>query len=233
MKLCVIPARGGSKRIPGKNTRPFCGKPILLYSIEAATECGLFDRIIVSTDSEEIAALARKHGAETPFLRPAELSDDYTGTNAVVRHALEWFRARGTEYEWACCIYATAPLLSAERVREGFERLSASDRSFAFSATSFEFPIERALRCAADGAVEPFFPDRIDTRSQDLEEALHDAGQYYWGTAEAFLSDRALFAAHSLAIRLPRHLVQDIDTLEDWERAEQMYRAARLGDADD
>jgi len=192
MKLCVIPARGGSKRIPGKNLRPFCGKPILLYSVEAAQQSGLFDRIVVSTDSDEIAALAREHGAEVPFVRPPELSDDFTGTNAVVRHAIEWFVEQGAAPDWVCCIYATAPFLSAERIREGFERLEPSGRAFAFSVTSF-----------------------------------HDAGQFYWGTAEAFLTDQPLFARHSLAIRLPRHLVQDIDTFEDWARAERMFRAAQ------
>lgn len=231
MKLCVIPARGGSQRIPRKNLRPFCGKPILLYSIETARASGLFDRIVVSTDSEEIASVARAHGAEVPFLRPAALSDHHTGTNAVARHALIWFREHGVEFEFACCLYATAPFLTPDRLRDGFERLAASGRSFAFSATTFAFPIQRALRVDADGGVEPLFPDSIGARSQDLEEALHDAGQFYWGTAEAFLEERPLFARHSLAVRLPRYLVQDIDTLEDWERAERMFRAAGLADA--
>jgi N-acylneuraminate cytidylyltransferase len=226
MKLCVIPARGGSKRIPGKNTRPFCGKPILLYSIEAASGSGLFDRIVVSTDSEEIAALAREHGAEVPFARPAALSDDHTGTGAVVRHALEWFREQGTEFEWVCCVYATAPFLTADRLREAFEALEGSGKCYAFGATTFAFPVERALRTAPDGGVEPMFPDRIDARSQDLEEALHDAGQFYWGTPQAFLEQQPIFAPHSLAVRLPRSEVQDIDTLEDWERAERMFVAA-------
>ena len=162
-----------------------------------------------------------------PFVRPPELSDDFTGTNAVVRHAIEWFVEQGAAPDWVCCIYATAPFLSAERIREGFERLEPSGRAFAFSVTSFAFPVERALRLAGDGGVEPLFPDRILSRSQDLEEALHDAGQFYWGTAEAFLTDQPLFARHSLAIRLPRHLVQDIDTFEDWARAERMFRAAQ------
>jgi N-acylneuraminate cytidylyltransferase len=230
MKLCVIPARGGSQRIPRKNVRPFCGKPILVYSIETAIASGLFDRIVVSTDSEEIAVLAREHGAEVPFVRPAELADHHTGTNPVVRHALAWFREQGVEFAFACCVYATAPFLTPERLREGFDRLAASGASFAFSATTFAFPIQRALRVGPDGGVEPFFPESIGARSQDLEEALHDAGQFYWGTAEAFLEARPLFARHSLAVRLPRYLVQDIDTLEDWERAERMFRAARLAD---
>lgn len=230
MKLCVIPARGGSKRIPGKNLRHFCGRPILQYSIDAALGSGLFDRVVVSTDSDEIAARARELGAEVPFVRPAELSDDFTGTNPVVRHAIGWFAERGEHFAWVCCLYATAPFVTPDRLREGFEALTASDKLFAFAVTSFAFPVERALRPLSGGGVTPMFPDRIGARSQDCVEALHDAGQFYWGTSDAFVDDRPLFAEHSLAIRLPRHEVQDIDTFEDWDRAERMFRARPDGD---
>jgi N-acylneuraminate cytidylyltransferase len=225
MKIAVIPARGGSKRIPRKNIRSFAGKPIIAYSIAAARECGLFDRIVVSTDDAEIAAVASAHGAEAPFLRPASLADDHTGTNAVVKHAIEWARSEGHAVSHACCIYATAPFVQASRLREGFEKLLTSGRGFAFSVTSFAFPIQRAIRVSSSGAVEPMFPGQIGSRSQDLEQAWHDAGQFYWGTAQAFLDEASLFSAASVPVMIPRYLVQDIDTVEDWERAELLYKA--------
>ncbi len=225
MRLAVIPARGGSKRIPRKNVRPFAGKPIVAYSIEAARASALFDRVIVSTDDEEIARVARDCGAETPFVRPRELSDDHTGTNAVVRHAISWCGEHGALPQHVCCIYATAPFVQPRYLREGYERLVASGKSFAFSVTSFAFPIQRALRIGADGCVQPICPENIARRSQDLEETYHDAGQFYWGTAQAFLDDVVLYSAASVPVILPRHLVQDIDTEEDWVRAELMFRA--------
>lgn len=225
MKVAIIPARGGSKRIPRKNIRQFFGKPIIAYSITAALSSRLFDRVIVSTDDEEIAAIARNSGAETPFLRPKNLADDFTGTNEVVRHALDWLRNNGMRAEYACCIYATAPFIRVDFLREGFEKLVGSSKSFAFSVTSFPFPIQRAIRVTRGGAVAPFFPEHISSRSQDLEKAYHDAGQFYWGKAQAFLDDEVLFSSASIPIVLPRHLVQDLDTLEDWKRAELMYHA--------
>ena len=223
MKIAVIPARGGSKRIPRKNIRNFHGKPIIAYSIEAALSSGLFDEVIVSTDDSEIAQVAKDYGAGIPFFRPAELADDFTGTNAVVKHAIEWFQASECSIDYVCCIYATAPLIQSRYLREGYEKLEASKKSFAFSVTSFPFPIQRAIRIDANGAVAPFYPEHIFTRSQDLEHAYHDAGQFYWGRADAFKSDVHLFSSESLPIVLPRYLVQDIDTLEDWRRAEFMY----------
>lgn len=231
MKIAVIPARGGSKRIPRKNIRSFLGKPIIAYSIEAAISCGMFDRVIVSTDDEEIAGVAKRFGAEIPFMRPTELADDYTGTNAVVSHAIRWFRQRNQPVEYACCIYATAPFVQAGYLEEGFEKLSRSGKSFAFSVTTFPFPVQRALRILAEGGVEPMDAVAIEKRSQDLEEAFHDAGQFYWGTASAFLEDIPLFAPSSIPIVLPRYLVQDIDTLEDWKRAELLWQVVRATEA--
>jgi N-acylneuraminate cytidylyltransferase len=224
LKIAVIPARGGSKRIPRKNIRPFCGKPIIAYSIAAAKESALFDHILVSTDDEEIAAVARESGATTPFMRPKAIADDFTGTNAVVKHAITWFAEQGSDVAHACCIYATAPLIQSRFIREGYERLSASDAAFAFSVTDYAFPIQRAVRVTADGRVEALYPEHRMTRSQDLEAAYHDAGQFYWGTAQAFLDDVPLFSSRSIGIILPRLLVQDIDTPEDWEQAEAMYQ---------
>jgi pseudaminic acid cytidylyltransferase len=225
VKIAVIPARGGSKRIPRKNIRMFCGKPIIAYSIEAAQQTGLFDQVVVSTDDEEIASVARGYGATTPFVRPREIADDFTGTNAVVKHAVAWFKAQSNDVTHACCLYATAPLVQARLISEGYEALSRSDAAFAFSVTSYAFPVQRALRITPEGRVDAIYPEHRMTRSQDLEHAYHDAGQFYWGTARAFLEDMPLFAAHSIGVVLPRHLVQDIDTLEDWTQAELMYSA--------
>jgi pseudaminic acid cytidylyltransferase len=227
VRLAIIPARGGSKRIPRKNIRDFCGRPVISYTIATATACGLFDRVIVSTDSAEIATVARDFGAETPFMRPPELADDFTGTNAVVRHAVLWFRDRGEEVSEACCMYATAPLLDASFVRRGHELLLQSGKSYAFSVAAFPHPIQRALRMLSDGGVQALHPEFAATRSQDLEPAYHDAGQFYWGAASAFIEGLPVFAPHSIGVVLPPHLVQDIDTPEDWERAELMYRAHR------
>jgi N-acylneuraminate cytidylyltransferase len=225
VKIAVIPARGGSKRIPRKNIRMFCGKPVIAYSISAAQQTGLFDQVIVSTDDEEIASVAREFGATTPFIRPKEIADDFTGTNAVVKHAVAWFNAQSHDVVHACCLYATAPLVQANFITQGYEALSRSDAAFAFSVTSYAFPIQRALRITPEGRVDAIYPEHRMTRSQDLEHAYHDAGQFYWGTARAFLEDMPVFAPHSIGVILPRHLVQDIDTLEDWDQAELMYRA--------
>jgi pseudaminic acid cytidylyltransferase len=229
MKLCVIPARGGSKRIPRKNIRDFCGRPIIAWSIAAAKACGLFDRIMVSTEDEEIAMVARTWGADVPFLRPRELADDHVSTNAVVKHAIAWHREQSVVVDYACCLYATAPLVRPEDLRIAFERLMASSKAFVFSVARFSFPIQRALRMSQTGEVEAFYPEYRMTRSQDLEPAYHDAGQFYWGRAEAFLKDLPVFAPHSLGYLLPGYRVQDIDTEEDWVRAEWLFRAMEVG----
>jgi len=225
--VAVIPARGGSKRIPRKNIRPFAGKPIIAYSIAAARDCGLFDRIMVSTDDEEIASVARGCGAEAPFVRPKDLADDHTGTDAVVRHAIGWLAAEGAAVDYACCIYATAPFLQVRYLREGYDKLLASGRNYAFSITSFSFPVQWALRIAKAGTVEALHPEQILMRSQDVEGFFHDAGQFYWGRAQAYLDGVAPHFSAAVPIILPRHLVQDIDTPEDWRRAELMYQALR------
>lgn len=229
MNVAIIPARGGSKRIPLKNIRSFVGKPIIAYSIEAAKQCGLFARIAVSTDHPRIADVARQNGADVPFMRPAALADDHTGTMAVVKHALQWFETNGPAVDFACCIYATAPLINAEYLRRGLQLLTASNRSFALGVTSFPFPIQRGLRIKSGGTVEPFWPAHMDTRSQELEPAFHDAGQFCWGRREAFMNDVSVYSDSALGVLLPRHLVQDIDTLEDWERAELIYKAHMSG----
>ncbi|MFW0886808.1 UNVERIFIED_CONTAM: pseudaminic acid cytidylyltransferase [Pseudomonas sp. JL1] len=225
MKLAVIPARGGSKRIPRKNIKVFCGKPMIAWSIGAALQSGCFDKVIVSTDDQEIAEVARQYGASVPFMRPAELSDDYTGTIPVMQQAIEWCRADGFDARQVCCLYATAPFISPEDLRRGLDILEQTGSQYAFSVTSYAFPIQRAIRLTEAGRVEMFSPEHFNTRSQDLEESYHDAGQFYWGQASAWLEGKMIFSPESSAVLLPRHRVQDIDTPEDWVRAEWLYKA--------
>jgi pseudaminic acid cytidylyltransferase len=221
--VAIIPARGGSKRIPRKNIKDFHGKPMIAYPISVARESRLFDRIIVSTDDEEIAQVARDYGAEIPFMRPKELADDYTGTNAVVKHALEWLRKNNYFAQYACCIYATAPFIQARNLNDGYEKLVSSGKDYVISVTTFSFPIQRAIKVNSRDEVEPFFPECIPSRSQDLEEAFHDAGQFYWGKAESYLHDVSFFDSTSSPLIIPRQFVQDIDTIEDWKFAEYMF----------
>jgi N-acylneuraminate cytidylyltransferase len=224
--VAIIPARGGSKRIPRKNLKPFDGVPMIVRSIRTALDCGLFDQVVVSTDDEEIADVARAHGAQVPFVRPGELADDFTGTAAVIVHALSQLPI----FDYVCCIYATAPLLQARYLRQGHELLvQHPDKSFAFSVAGFGFPVQRALTLDEQGALTSLYPEFRNTRSQDLPEAYQDAGQFYWGRREAWLRGDVLFSPASLPVILPRHLVQDIDTLEDWKRAEYLYAALKAG----
>lgn len=225
--LAVIPARGGSKRIPRKNVRDFGGKPMMAWSIEAALEAGVFERVIVSTDDEEIAATAVRWGAEAPFVRPADLSGDFAGTTEVIAHATQWALDQGTALHAVCCIYPTAPLIRAADIRRGLEMLEAGRWSYVFTATTFAAPIFRSFQRQSNGGVEMFFPDKFGVRSQDLPEALHDAGQFYWGRPQAWLAAERIFAACSCPLTIPRWRVQDIDSEEDWRRAEFIARLAR------
>lgn len=224
--VAIIPARGGSKRIPRKNIREFCGKPMMVWSIEAAKNSGAFDRIIVSTDDAEIRQIAIENGAEVPFERPPELSNDYAGTLPVIRHAVEWLNANGCPVSNACCIYATAPFLQKDALNDAREMLTGNpDTDFVFSATAFDFPIFRAIRLGENNLTSMFWPEHESSRSQDLPPAYHDAGQFYWGTAEAWLTKDRIFSANSRAVILAPHLVQDIDTPEDWLHAELKFQA--------
>ena len=227
-RIAVIPARGGSKRIPRKNIRPFHGRPMLAWPIAAATASGLFDRIVVSTDDPEIAEIARACGAQTPFLRPAELADDHGGVAPVVRHAIQALGSTPgpAAMDFVCLIYPTAATLGPAPLREGFEALAARpDKAYALSVASFPAPVQRGLRITAEGALEALHPEHRLTRSQDLEPAYHDAGQFCWGRTEAWLSGTPIFSDASLPVVLPRWLVQDVDTEEDWRRAELMFGA--------
>jgi len=225
MKLAVIPARGGSKRIPGKNIKPFLGKPIIAYTIETAIKSNVFDKIIVSTDSEEIAEVAKQYGAEVPFVRPVELSDDFSGTTEVTAHAVQWYQDRNMPIELVCSIYATAPLLSAETLIKGLQIIQSTGKQYAFTVTAFPSSIHRAIKISKDNELEMYWPENFYTRSQDLEEAYHDAGQMYWGTPEAFTEKLRFYDKHSAPVIVPNHLVQDIDTPDDWVMAELLYQA--------
>lgn len=230
MRLAVIPARGGSKRIPRKNIKPFGGLPMIAWSIRAAIESKCFDRIIVSTDDLEIAEVAKAYGADVPFMRPAELSDDHTGTMPVIAHAVTWHGQHGKAATEVCCIYATAPFVQARDLQRGLQVLQSTGADYAFSVTSYAFPIQRAIYITPEQRVEMFQPEHFATRSQDLPEAWHDAGQFYWGQAQAWTEDKPLFNQGSAPVPLARHMVQDIDTLEDLERAEIMFRCLNLID---
>ncbi|MDX9814024.1 MAG: pseudaminic acid cytidylyltransferase [Sulfurimonadaceae bacterium] len=224
--VAIIPARGGSKRIPKKNIKLFHGKPLIAYSIEVAIKSKLFSKVIVSTDDEQIAKVAKEYGADVPFLRPLELSDDFTGTGAVINHAVEFLQNSNKKIDFVCTIYATAPFLEEKYLLEGYKKLKSLNAKYAFSCTSMPFPIQRTFKITKDERCEMFWPENFTKRSQDLEEAFQDAGQFYWSNLSV-KSDEIMFGKDSIPIVLPRYLVQDIDTLEDWKRAEFMYEAIK------
>ena len=227
MNAAIIPARGGSKRIPGKNIKDFAGKPIIHYSIKAAIESGLFTKVIVSTDSEEIAKVAIKAGAEVPFMRPDSLSDDNTPTAPVLEHAINWLNDHVKKVKYSCCIYAAAPFVTSKSIQDGFSLLTQSGASSVFTVTTFEYCIFRGLRATEDGHLEMLWPENELKRSQDFEEIYHDAGQFYWLDSGKFLKNKKLWPEKTLPLVLPRYMVQDIDTVEDWETAELLFEACK------
>ncbi|HDY90210.1 MAG TPA: pseudaminic acid cytidylyltransferase [bacterium] len=227
MNVAIIPARSGSKRIPGKNIKSFAGKSIISYSIAAAKITGLFDRIIVSTNSNQIAEIARQYGAEVPFRRPSNLSDDNIDIAPVVEHAINWLNSKGQRVKYFCNIYPTAPFIRPDDLRDAFSILRDKKAAEVFSVTTFPFPVFRALRVAQNGHLEMFWPENELKRSQDLEEAYQDAGQFYWFDSEAFLKNKKNWDPGALPFFIPRYLVQDIDTPEDWQRAELMFEVCR------
>jgi pseudaminic acid cytidylyltransferase len=229
MKIAVIPARGGSKRIPRKNIKLFCGKPMIAWSIEVALSASLFDRIFVSTDDPEIAEVAKLWGAEVPFIRPKELSNDYVGTTEVMAHAARWALDNGIKLDAACCIYATAPFIQTDDLHRGLTALESGEWAYAFTATDFAAPIFRSFKQASSGGVEMFFPENFTTRSQDLPVALHDAGVFCWGRPLAWIGGKRVFEKHSIPVVIPRWRVQDIDNNEDWLRAEIIATVIKNG----
>jgi pseudaminic acid cytidylyltransferase len=221
--IAVIPARGGSQRIPRKNVREFAGKPMIAHSIEAALESDVFDRVVVSTDDAEISEVAIAYGAESPFQRPADISDGHATLLQVMGHAVRWFESQSITPEFYCCLFATAPFVRAADLRSGFQMLSKEPAAnFAVPVTTFPFPIQRAFKLEHD-YLQLIQPEHELTRSQDLPETFHDAGQFYWGRREAF-KNNTWVVDHSIPIHIPRWLVQDIDTPEDWERAELLWK---------
>jgi len=226
MNVAIIPARGGSKRIPRKNIKAFCGKPMIAHAIDNALASKFIDKVVVSTDDIEIAEIAIKHGADVPFIRPCELADDHTGTSPVVRHAISELIKSGWELDYCACIYATSPLLSTSMVNTCYQMLLENKGTdYVFTAARFSFPIQRAILQTESGGVKPFDELGITQRSQDLEPAYHDAGQLYWGHYTTWLDEsKRIFGHHSKMAVMPDHLVQDIDTPEDWVRAELLYK---------
>jgi N-acylneuraminate cytidylyltransferase len=224
LKLAVIPARGGSKRIPRKNIRDFCGQPMVAWSIRAALDSGCFDHVLVSTDDEEIARVALDAGAEVPFRRPDELSGDFTPTNEVVTHAVGHYEAAGARVERVACIYATAPFLTADVVRQGMAACLRPGADFAAVVTHYRFPIQRALGADANGMLRMREPQHIASRSQDLEMFYHDAGQFYCGAPAGFARFRSVFEGVVAPVVVPPTQALDIDTSEDWDAAEIMFR---------
>ena len=230
MNVAIIPARGGSKRIPRKNIKVFCSKPMIAWSIEAALENDCFDQVIVSTDDQEITDVARSYGAEVLFKRPTNLADDHTGVIPVIAHAVELLQNQGVNLDWVCCLFATSPFIEASDIQSGLELISKKHCDYVFSVTSFAYPIQRAIKINAKGQVEMFYPEYFNTRSQDLEESYHDAGQFYWGSPEVWRQGKPIFTSNSLPVLLPWHRVHDIDTPEDWGRAELMFKALKMND---
>jgi pseudaminic acid cytidylyltransferase len=224
MRLAILPARGGSKRIPRKNVRPFGGRPMIAWAIAAARDSGLFDRVVVSTDDTGIGEVARAHGAEVPFWRPPELADDHAPTVPVIAHATQ---ALGLPDDAAvCCIYPATPLLAADDLRRGLALLEAGASGYVFPVAAYPSPVQRALRRDADGATHPLYPQYTQTRTQDLEPAYFDAGQFYWARAATWRAGLGIHG-HATTLVLPEWRVVDIDTPDDWTRAEALCQALR------
>jgi N-acylneuraminate cytidylyltransferase len=221
--LAIIPARGGSKRIPGKNIRPFLGKPILAYSVETALESHLFEEVMVSTDDEEIARIAKENGSSVPFPRSAETANDYAGIAEVLIEVIESYAAMGRGFDTVCCLFPTAPLITEPDLRAGFEKLNAGSFDSVFPVTRFPYPIGRSLRMEGDRVLMNW-PENYPKRSQDLPLAFHDCGQFYWLRVDRFLKARRVFTENSGAIELPSTRVQDIDTEDDWRICELKYK---------
>ena len=221
-KICIIPARGGSKRIPRKNIKLFLGKPIIAYSIEAAIKSQLFEEVMVSTDDKEIAEIALRYGATVPFLRSKENANDYSTTFDVIEEVLESYQKKMQSFEQACCLYPCAPFVRADILKEAYEKLERFDT--VFPIVKYSFPIQRALERKPSGETNFIKPENALTRSQDLEPSYHDAGQFYWGKTEAWLSSAPVFSGRTVPVYLPRNRVCDIDTEEDFYTAELMYK---------
>ena len=227
MNVAIIPARGGSKRIPRKNIKPFAGKPMIVHAIETALKSKLFEHVLVSTDDDEIFEIAQKYGAETPFVRPPELADDHTPTVPVIAHAIEACEVLDWQITAVCCIYPGVPFMQIDDLRQAWALLQSSDVAYTFPVTEFPSAIQRALKRTEKGLMQPFFPEYELVRTQDLETAYHDAGQFYWGWRNAWF-EYAHIHSQGLGLPIPNWRVVDIDTTEDWTRAELFHKAINL-----
>lgn len=227
MNIAIIPARGGSKRIPRKNIKLFDGKPMIAHAISAAVKSELFENVVVSTEDEEIASVARKWGAETPFIRPATLADDYTPTVPVIAHGVQACRAVGWSFENVCCIYPGVPFIQLEDLKGAFDLFREGKADYCFPVTEFSSAVQRALVRQPDGRVRPLYPQYELTRTQDLEPGYHDAGQFYWGKASSWLQNPTMYSSGAGYV-IPNWRVVDIDTPEDWFRAEALYKTLQV-----
>ncbi|MGJ8591438.1 MAG: pseudaminic acid cytidylyltransferase [Aquaticitalea sp.] len=223
-RIAIIPARGGSKRIPRKNIKPFLQKPIISYSIEAALQSGLFDEVMVSTDDVEIAEIAKSYGASVPYLRSKKNSDDFATTFDVINEVISSYKESGSIYDEACCIYPTAPFTSAQRLKTFHEFLESSKFDCVFPVLKYGYPIQRGLRLSDSGQMHMIYPQHLVTRSQDLEASFHDAGQFYWFNVEKLMSFGQLWTDNTGSLEIKEMEAHDIDTLDDWEIAEFKYQ---------
>lgn len=222
--LCVIPARGGSKRIPRKNIKNFFGKPMLAYPIQAALASGLFSKVIVSTDDEEIAEVALKYGADVPFMRPAELADDFATTAPVIKHAVNFLQEQGESYANLSFIYPCTPLITAQVLQTAYAAWQASRAEACMAVCEFPAAPQRGLIVTANNRLESLYPEYRATRTQDLPAVYYDAGQFYFANTQAYLQGLGMHSNRTFPFILPRHLAQDIDTPEDWQQAELLYQ---------
>jgi pseudaminic acid cytidylyltransferase len=226
MNIAIVPARGGSKRVPRKNIKEFSGRPMIAYAIVTACKSGLFEHVVVSTDDEEIARIARGWGAETPFTRPVELADDSTGTVPVIAHAIQEMNAKGVHPDYVCCIYPCVPFLTCKDLSAGLETLVSADVDFVYPVTEYPHPIQRAMRRTAGGKMEFLFPEHELSSTHTLEKTFHDTGQFYWGKAKAWLAHGRMHS-DGLGMVIPKWRVVDIDTDDDWRRAELLFKVLR------
>lgn len=222
--IAIIPARGGSKRIPRKNIKDFLGKPIIAYSIEAALQSGIFDEVMVSTDDEEIAEISRRYGASVPFLRSAETSNDYATTADVIDEVINWYDKNGRNFDVVCCLYATAPFVTSEKLCQAAKLIERGDWDSAFTCVEFSYPVLRSLIINPDGRIVMKWPECKKSRSQDLQKFYHDAGQFYFATIEAFRKVKGFWGENTTPIVVSELEVQDLDTLTDWTLAEMKYK---------
>ena len=221
--ICIIPARGGSKRIPRKNIKPFLGKPIIAYSIEAALKSGIFNEVMVSTDDEEIAAVAKQHGASVPFLRSAETAGDYATTVDVLLEVISRYKERGLSFDIVCCLYSTAPFVTPDRIKDAAS-LITDDVDACFTMVQYSYPVQRSLRIDKNGFVAMTFPEHLTKRTQDLEKIYHDAGQFYFVKTNALVNEKTVWCKRTKPLVLSELEVQDLDTITDWQLAEMKYQ---------